>query len=308
MTERPMFDPFAVLAAAKGQKALAEPPKTFAELSQTTDEAFDERNQRLADNFAAFAAFAGGLSGAAGSRQSLYLERKKDFSLSLQSASHGCSRGWLASSGGEERIGAAPLAKAAILRSESLSDCKKTINRERVSAKVSQDEGRERAEGAPREDAAAKVFEAQLAFDERAAFLEYECGLNRAEAEAQTRRELEAAKDTPVAWTAGLARLNPHRAPCPDYRGDEWSRVLANAHAFLAAFGAQAETLGWRTHELFGVHPEVGTVRPDCCGALTLGVGGPVRLVTADEIRFGHLTHRRLPSKPQGVPIWEFGR
>ena len=161
----------------------------------------------------------------------------------------------------------------------------------------------------------------QLAFGERAAHLEYECGLTRAEAEAQAADEvlpgLPAARPAPrpvpaagsdlAAWTTGLARLTPHRAPCPDYRGDEWPRVLANAHAFLDAFGTQAETLGWQTHELFGVHPEVGTVRPDCCGALTLGVGGPVRLETADEIRFGHLTHRRLPGQLQGVPIWEFG-
>jgi len=162
----------------------------------------------------------------------------------------------------------------------------------------------------------------QLAFDERAAFLEYECGLSRAEAEAQAANEilpgLPPASPAPIpappagsdraVWTAGLARLTPHRAPCPDYRGDEWPRVLANAHAFLDTFGAQAEGLGWRTHELFGVHPEIGTVRPDYCGALTLGVGGPVRLVTAGEIRFGDLTHRRLPGQPQGVPIWEFGR
>lgn len=162
----------------------------------------------------------------------------------------------------------------------------------------------------------------QLAFDERAAFLEYECGLSRAEAEAQAANEvlpgLPAARPAPrpvpaagsdlSAWTTGLSGLTPHRAPCPDYRGDEWPRVLANAHAFLAAFGAQAETLGWRTHELFGVHPKVGTVRPDYCGALTLGIGGLVRLVTADEIKFGHLTHRKLPGQPHGVPIWEFCR
>lgn len=162
----------------------------------------------------------------------------------------------------------------------------------------------------------------QLAFDERAAFLEYECGLSRAEAEAQAASEIlpelpafgiapalapPAGSDLAL-WTAGLARLSQHRAPCPDYRGNEWPRVLANALTFLDTFGAQAEALGWQTHELFGVHPEIGTVRPDYCGALVLGVGGPVRLVTTDEIKFGHLTHRKMRGKSQGVPIWEFGR
>jgi hypothetical protein len=105
-------------------------------------------------------------------------------------------------------------------------------------------------------------------------------------------------------WRAGLARLSPHAAPCRDYRGDEWSRVHANALAFVDTFGEQAEALGWQTHELFGVHPDVGTIRPDYCGALTLSVGGPVRFITADEIRFDSLTYRRKPGQPQGVPVW----
>lgn len=321
MMERPVFDPFAALAAARGQKTLAEPPKTFAELSQTTEPAFDETNQGLDDNFAAFATFAGGRGAATGSRPSLYLERKKDFSLSLQAVSHGSSRPWLTKGKDEERVGAAPPAKAAILRSEGLSDCATWETAETASAKVSQ---RDDCGGSTRlspEDAAAKVFEAQLAFDERAAFLEYECGLSRVDAETQARSEIKATANTArepersapqpntvEGWRAGLASLNPHRAPCRDYRGSEWSRVLSNAIDFLDAFGTEAHALGWQTHELFGVHPEIGTVRPDYCGALVLGVGGPVRQVTVNEIRFGHLTHHKLPGKPQGVPIWAVGR
>ena len=161
----------------------------------------------------------------------------------------------------------------------------------------------------------------QLAFDERAAFLEYECGLNRAEAEARATNEilpeLPAAGIPPAPvppagsdfalWTAGLAQLSPHCAPCPDYRGDEWFRVLFGALAFLDAFGAQAETFGWRTHELFGVHSEVGTIRPDHRGALML-TAGLVRAVTADTIAFERSTYRRTPGQPQGVPVWRFGR
>lgn len=156
-------------------------------------------------------------------------------------------------------------------------------------------------------------------FDERAAFLEYECGLTREQAEAQARAEIEAAAMGSVAdglpptdglslWRAGLALLSPHQAPCPDYRSGMWSAVHARALAFLDAFGAQAEALGWTASRLFGVHPEIGTVRVDYCGGLVLGVGGQVSAITGTEIQFGHLTHRTKPGQPAGVPIWRFGQ
>lgn len=167
----------------------------------------------------------------------------------------------------------------------------------------------------------------QLAFDERAAFLEYECGLSRAEAEAQAasdilpnlpaepqivsgQRACAPAGAGPLlrSWHAGLAALSPSQTPCPDYRGDEWPRVYKNALAFLDTFGAQTEALGWQTHELFGVHPDVGTARPDHCGALVLTSGGTVRAITADTIRLDRATYRRVSGQPQGVPIWKVGR
>lgn len=109
-------------------------------------------------------------------------------------------------------------------------------------------------------------------------------------------------------WRAGLESLQPDRAPCPDFRGSEWPRVLARALAFLDTFGAQAEALGWTAPRLFGVHPEIGIVRVDYCGGLVLPIGGTVRAITATEISFGHLTHRTKPGRPEGIPIWEFGR
>lgn len=155
-------------------------------------------------------------------------------------------------------------------------------------------------------------------FDERAAFLEYECGLSRAEAETQAEAEttiiplgknaLQPMVDGLAFWRAGLARLNPERIPCPGYRSDEWARVYALAQAFLDNFGGQAEALGWTAVRLFGVHPEAGIVRVDSCGGLVLGVGGAVRAITATEIRLGHLTHYWKPHRLAGIPIWEFGR
>lgn len=155
-------------------------------------------------------------------------------------------------------------------------------------------------------------------FDERAAFLEYECGLSRAEAEAQAQAEasiVPAKKSAPLPpadglafWRAGFARLDPERAPCPGYRSDEWARVYGLCGTFLDQFGEQAEALGWTAFRLFGVHSEAGIVRVDACGGLVLGTGGAVRAITATEIWFGHLKHRKLPGQPVGVPIWEFRR
>lgn len=155
-------------------------------------------------------------------------------------------------------------------------------------------------------------------FDERAAFLEYKCSLSRAEAETQAEAEttiIPAGENAPqpmvdglAFWRTGLTRLDPERIPCPGYRSDEWARVYALAQAFLGTFGERAEALGWTAVRLFGVHPGAGIVRVDACGGLVLGVGGAVRAITATEIRFGHLTHRRLPGQPAGVPIWEFGQ
>lgn len=109
-------------------------------------------------------------------------------------------------------------------------------------------------------------------------------------------------------WRRGLGHLAPDRAPCPDYRGDEWPRVLSRALAFLDEFGERAVALGWTAPRLFGVHPVAGIVRVDACGALTLPTAGPVRTITATEILFGHLTHREKPGQPSGVPWWEFRR
>lgn len=154
-------------------------------------------------------------------------------------------------------------------------------------------------------------------FDERAAFLQYECGLTREQAEAQAQAEL--ATTTDIAdglpqvdgldlWRAGFARLVPHEVPCPDYRPKIWSAVHAHALAFLDAFGAQAEALGWTAPRLFGVHPDIGTVRVDYCGGLVLGLGGEVSAITRTEIHFRQLTHYTKTGQSEGVPIWKFSR
>lgn len=156
--------------------------------------------------------------------------------------------------------------------------------------------------------------------EERAAIMEHDGGAARAEAEEaaglrQRHRIYAAPADGPLPvgdglalWRAGLARLSPLTPPCPDYREEEWRRVHARAAAFLDDFGAQAEALGWTTPELWGVHPKVGTVRVDHCGALVLVIGGPIVAITSDTIRHRGLTFYRKPHLPRGVPLWGFGR
>ncbi|TXM66526.1 hypothetical protein FV226_23410 [Methylobacterium sp. WL12] len=102
--------------------------------------------------------------------------------------------------------------------------------------------------------------------------------------------------------------MSASRIPCPGYTLEGWASVHARALAFLDTFGDQAEALGWTTPRLFNVHPEAGTIRVDACGGLVLPIGGPVRAITAATISFGHLTHREMPGRPQGIPIWDFGR
>ncbi|MBK3400827.1 hypothetical protein [Methylobacterium ajmalii] len=156
-------------------------------------------------------------------------------------------------------------------------------------------------------------------WEERAAILEHDGGHSREAAEALAQPAPAAAPwpapigATPAGpllreWVAGLSRLAPSVIPCRDYRPEEWAAVLSNAWHFIEIFGEQAEALGWRTHELFGVHPTHGTIRVDHCGALVLVIGGPVRALTADAIRFERVTARRRPHAPVGIPIWEAAR
>lgn len=322
MTDRPTFDPFAVLAAARSKSPAPDGCETFAALSQEPKTAINEEIEWVSSNFRNFAAFAGASDPRAASPSSLYLERKKDFSLSLQEVSHDEAPP-LADRDRPGLSERAPTsAEAAKLRSNALSACNITENPRIAAAKVSQGPVRETGSEAIAGCVAAKdpeTSDAALAgFEERAAFLEYECGLSRAEAETQAQAETANAPgrnarpgpvaDTLAGWYVAFARLNPERPPCPGYRFGEWTGVYSRALAFLDTFGEQAEALGWTASRLFGVHETAGIVRVDACGALVLPVSGPVRAITATEVRFGHLTHRQKPGQPAGVPWWEWRR
>lgn len=323
MTGRPLFDPFAALAEAKAKRAPAEARKTFAELSQPLQGQESVNHQGVGENLATFAGFAGPSRAHADQSHGSDIRKKERFSLSFQGlTSERPPLDGPCPAKANAGTDAAP-AKAAILRTETLSPWSNNRTVDLPAAKVSQSAEREDEHGEGDSLIAAKV--AGAGFEERAAFLEYECGLSREEAEAQAQAECDQVEaryvidlapalgalpedDGLALWRAGLALLSPHRAPCPGYRGGEWSRVYDRARAFLDTFGTQAEALGWTAPRLFGVHPSAGIVRVDACGALVLPAGGDVRAITATEIRFGHLTHREMPGQPEGVPLWRIGQ
>ena len=96
-------------------------------------------------------------------------------------------------------------------------------------------------------------------FEERAAILEFDEGLSRAEAEAIARREMmagvyddmQAVRD-PVSYASALATL---RAECPAYVDQaDWQQAIEDGHRFVTQWGKQAEALGWAPADLFGLH------------------------------------------------------
>jgi hypothetical protein len=105
-------------------------------------------------------------------------------------------------------------------------------------------------------------------FEERAAILEFDEGLSRAEAEAIARREMmagvyddiQAARD-PVSYASALAAL---RAECPAYvDAADWQQAVEDGHRFVTQWGKQAEGLGWAPADLFGLHTPPEKPAPD---------------------------------------------
>lgn len=74
--------------------------------------------------------------------------------------------------------------------------------------------------------------------------------------------------DAVTVWREAIEALASDRSPCRHMTPARWAEVRAACLAFLDRFGPEAVQLGWTAPELFGVHPEHGTQRIDCCGAL----------------------------------------
>jgi hypothetical protein len=110
-------------------------------------------------------------------------------------------------------------------------------------------------------------------------------------------------------WRKAFLDLRPSVSPCPGLTGANWATIHENAVTFLDRWADEAVRLGWTTLDLFGVHPEAGTIRPDYCGALIIGAE-PVSAITETRMRFVNTTfYRDMPGKPSGgVPLWQFGK
>jgi hypothetical protein len=157
-------------------------------------------------------------------------------------------------------------------------------------------------------------------FDERAAILEVDEGLPRAEAEAIAKPREMAADETeqtecdPGPYASALAALG---AKCPAFvPEDRWQQAIADATAFTSHWGAQAQAFGWTSRELFvGLHPVPEQPAPnysrlsrlDHTGMIWLLRGRPVIALTAAEavlrcLSGATLTYRKL-NKPALGPV-----
>ncbi|WP_267360079.1 hypothetical protein [Methylobacterium sp. GC_Met_3] len=111
----------------------------------------------------------------------------------------------------------------------------------------------------------------------------------------------------PVAiWHGAIENISPHASPCRYLAPAKWGMMRSNALAFIDQFGAEAHRLGWTAYELFGVHPQHGTLRVDSCGALMLSTSA-AQAVHADRVSFAQTSgYRFLKGQAPGIPVWEF--
>lgn len=151
-------------------------------------------------------------------------------------------------------------------------------------------------------------------FEERAAVLEYEGGVDRRIAEKRTAVEFgfaskEALQDALVAqWQGEVMAMT-----IPDSPSNFWRQALTSARqAFLQGWVKQAAALGWTEIDLFGVHPKAAEARIDCKGLIPILAGRPILAITRDEcvIDVGdgrRLTFYRANHNVYGEakPIWE---
>jgi hypothetical protein len=144
--------------------------------------------------------------------------------------------------------------------------------------------------------------------EERAAILEFDEGLPRAEAEAAAGREMvvaiRQAEGDPAPYASALAAL---RAKCPAHvPEDRWRQAIIDATAFATEWGGDTQTFGWTAAELFGLHPVPEQPAPnydrlarlDDMGLIWLLRGRPVVALTATEAAYrcpsgAILTYRR---------------
>ena len=107
-------------------------------------------------------------------------------------------------------------------------------------------------------------------------------------------------------WRESFAQLSAQTPPCPGINLKKWPEMHTVALRFLAEHADRAAELGWTTELLFGVHPQVGAVRVDACGALMVSSGKPVVAVERQWISFGVSRYYRPAAPIPSVPLWDW--
>ena len=104
---------------------------------------------------------------------------------------------------------------------------------------------------------------------------------------------------------------------CPDrVPTDRWQRCVEDGRRFLAQWGSQAESLGWDSRDLFGLHTVPANPHPsynrlsryDATGLIWCLCGRPVIALTADTAaiespKTGSVTVYRKNNKPGYGPL-----
>ncbi|ACB81960.1 conserved hypothetical protein [Methylorubrum populi BJ001] len=107
-------------------------------------------------------------------------------------------------------------------------------------------------------------------------------------------------------WRKAFGILRPSSPPCRYISATAWANIHEAFTDFIERFGAEAVSLGWKATELFGVHPEHGTLRVDWCGVMFTG-GQKAIGIEPNRILFGNVSgYRNVHGAPVCVPIWEF--
>ena len=96
----------------------------------------------------------------------------------------------------------------------------------------------------------------------------------------------------PEIYALAFAQLQT-QAP-PEVPLERWHQFINDAGIFLDRWGDEAERLGWRAEELFGLHPDAPIARCDRMGLLWTLKGERVVELTPTEARLlGGLTFHR---------------
>lgn len=107
-------------------------------------------------------------------------------------------------------------------------------------------------------------------------------------------------------WREAFGRLSAQTPPCPGINLKKWPEMHTVALRFLSAQADRAAEWGWTTELLFGVHPEMGAVRVDACGALMISGGQPVVSVEKDRVCFGVTSYYHPLARVPSVPVWDW--